>query len=499
MRTTVKWIILAVWLLMMGWLIRYELFPEKFTHTMSGYRGLLAHGALIMGNWMKVEYDGVHVGYSHSKVDTVEGDPLIQYQVMNKTVLHLNILGTLQRIFVESSSSLDAMYRLQAIDFTMNSKQYSMELGARRNTGEQYDVVMKTGAGEQTFSIQIPDDAIIYSPMLELSLKELAPGDSMTIRLYEPISMQPQNVIVKALRKETLQHRGEDVETTVLESQLKGMAALSWLDATGKTLRQETPMGWTMVEASPEEALQFGGQAAGSADILRAMSVPSKGVIFNQEDLKTLTVRVSNAAIEQDALRSARQVVTQVDATGIEMTLLPGPDFGEAVVEPLIDPSPYLASTPFVQSDHAEIQMKARQITLGALSTQARIVSLYNWVHTSIKKNPAISLPSALDVLKTGEGDCNEHTYLMVALARALDIPAKIQVGLVYNQGSFYYHAWPALYDGSGWLEMDPTLGQRQVDASHLALLSGEIGDQLALLGVVGRMEIEILSENYQE
>ena len=483
---------------MTGWLVRYELFPERFTNTLSGYRGLLANGPLIMDNWMKIEYDGVHVGYSHSKVDTIEGDPNIQYRMSNKTVLHLNILGTLQRIFVESVADLDAIYRLNRIEFGMTSRQYSLQLSAVRQEGTQFLVDMKTDAASRSFTIQIPDDAIVYSPMLEMSLKGLAPGDSMSIRLYEPISMQPQTVLVKALRREVIQHRGEDVEATVLESKLKGMTALSWLDSNGKTLRQETPMGWNMIEAPSEEALQFGKAASQGRDILRSMAVPSRGVVFNPTELKHLDVRLINASLDAEGLQTPRQEILSEDDDGLTVRIHQGLSSGKVVAETLDDPSRYLDATPFVQSDHPDIQFKARRITRGAYTTPAKILSLYHWVNKSIVKNPAISLPSALDVLKTGEGDCNEHTYLMVALARALDIPARIQVGLMYHQGAFYYHAWPALYDGSGWVEMDPTTGQPQVDATHLALLNGEISDQLSLLGLVGRMEVEILAEQYR-
>ena len=69
-------------------------------------------------------------------------------------------------------------------------------------------------------------------------------------------------------------------------------------------------------------------------------------------------------------------------------------------------------------------------------------------MHSIIEKKPTVSLPSALEVLKTRVGDCNEHTALYVAMARALGIPARIAVGLVYLRGAFYYHAWAEV-----WLE----------------------------------------------
>jgi transglutaminase-like putative cysteine protease len=57
-----------------------------------------------------------------------------------------------------------------------------------------------------------------------------------------------------------------------------------------------------------------------------------------------------------------------------------------------------------------------------------------------------VSLPSAREVLRTRVGDCNEHTVLYVAMARALGMPAPIAVGLVFVYGAFYDHAWPEVY-----------------------------------------------------
>ena len=68
---------------------------------------------------------------------------------------------------------------------------------------------------------------------------------------------------------------------------------------------------------------------------------------------------------------------------------------------------------------------------------------LANAVFNMLEKKVTISVPSAVQVLETLAGDCNEHTVLYVALARALGLPARTAVGLVYLRGSFFYHAWP--------------------------------------------------------
>ena len=60
---------------------------------------------------------------------------------------------------------------------------------------------------------------------------------------------------------------------------------------------------------------------------------------------------------------------------------------------------------------------------------------LANAVFNMLEKEVTISVPSAVQVLESLTGDCNEHTVLYVALARALGLPARTAVGLVYLKG----------------------------------------------------------------
>jgi transglutaminase-like putative cysteine protease len=104
-------------------------------------------------------------------------------------------------------------------------------------------------------------------------------------------------------------------------------------------------------------------------------------------------------------------------------------------------------------------------------------------------------------VLRTKVGDCNEHTALYVAMARAAGIPARINVGLVFVrgvQGAFYYHAWPEVYldEGNGrgmWLPVDPTLNQFPADGTHLRLVRGGLDKQAAILPLMGSLRITVV------
>src|SRR5690606_4985987 len=132
----------------------------------------------------------------------------------------------------------------------------------------------------------------------------------------------------------------------------------------------------------------------------------------------------------------------RVDGDVIELvdprTLKPGP-------RPA-DLERYLLPEPFIESDAPEIRAAAELMVAGLTGARERAERLTREVNAYVEKRPTVSLPSALEVLRTRVGDCNEHTVLFVAMARSLGIPARINVGVAYVRGAFYYHAWPEVY-----------------------------------------------------
>jgi transglutaminase-like putative cysteine protease len=112
-------------------------------------------------------------------------------------------------------------------------------------------------------------------------------------------------------------------------------------------------------------------------------------------------------------------------------------------------------------------------------------------VYGAIRK-PVVSIPSALEVLKQREGDCNEHTALYTALARAAGIPTRMAAGIVYLEKGFYYHAWPEVWLGR-WTAVDPTFNQFPADATHIRFIAGGLDRQSEILRLVGKLKVEVL------
>jgi transglutaminase-like putative cysteine protease len=152
----------------------------------------------------------------------------------------------------------------------------------------------------------------------------------------------------------------------------------------------------------------------------------------------------------------------------------------------------YLQATPFLQSDHPSIQALSARIVQGETNALRAALKIKDWVYREIAKEPTVSIPNALEVLRTKKGDCNEHTVLFNALARAAGIPAKTVVGVVYLRGAFYYHAWSEVWLGA-WVSLDSVLNQFPADVTHIKFLEGEIDRQIDILQLIGNLKIEVL------
>ena len=157
-----------------------------------------------------------------------------------------------------------------------------------------------------------------------------------------------------------------------------------------------------------------------------AATAITANVTLAPEALPLLRVTLGNVSLRGFDLAGGRQrlagdtlIVTRERGVGtvpgqpppLYFAKLPVPDTAVAAA---------LAPEPLVQSDDPRIQAQARQI-IGRERRAGPVAELLErWVYGALKKEITISVPSAVQVLEERRGDCNEHTVLYVALARAV-------------------------------------------------------------------------------
>ena len=145
-----------------------------------------------------------------------------------------------------------------------------------------------------------------------------------------------------------------------------------------------------------------------------------------------------------------------------------------------------------VQSDSPILKDQAAAIVGQERDALRAATLISSWVYHNLDKRPTLSIPNALEVYQRRAGDCNEHSVLFAALARAAGIPTRIASGLLYTKGRFFYHAWDEVYVGE-WVAVDPLLNQIPADPTHIRLIVGELDRQVQLVRVIGRLGIKVV------
>ncbi|ETX13254.1 transglutaminase [Roseivivax halodurans JCM 10272] len=112
----------------------------------------------------------------------------------------------------------------------------------------------------------------------------------------------------------------------------------------------------------------------------------------------------------------------------------------------------------------AELRMAAEAALEGmdAASPLDRAHALARYVsdHVVFAPNRTEPATTAAEALEGGEGVCQDHTHVLIALAHAADIPARYVTGYMLStedsQGAEASHAWAELHvHGLGWVGFD--------------------------------------------
>lgn len=122
---------------------------------------------------------------------------------------------------------------------------------------------------------------------------------------------------------------------------------------------------------------------------------------------------------------------------------------------------PYLYPSRYCESD--KLQLLANQ-TFGHLPQgYQRVEAIRQWVHQRTKFTSGSSnfTTSAIDTFLQQTGVCRDFAHLMIALCRALNIPARFSSGLDYGAdpalGPTDFHAYVEVFLGGRWYIFDPS------------------------------------------
>jgi len=502
--------IVLVWLGMVAWQARAEYFQPELTR--------LAEAALALApgiHFYTLTMGDRTVGQATSRLDTLP-DGFELEDIMN---LELPTLGQTGIATARTRVRLDDALIMQEFSFTLDSEVGRFEASGELGPDTTLHVTIVSAGSEQNLSFRLPQPPVMSSvvPIRVAMGGALEVGETVRLPVFDPTSLSMRTVEVEILEHDTLfvtdsaaidlgtgrwsPARTDSVPAWKIAESFGGIRVESWVDADGRVLRASSPLGFAMEKTEYELARQaqedsrLTTTSAIDDDVILQTAVQSNVDLENAEQFEELRFRLSGVDLAGFQLDGGRQTL-RGDTLIVRRENWDALDPGYELPYSFMDLREALEPEPLIQSDDERIIRHARSITTRSAvwrqDPKQVARRLTESVYGLLDKRITFSVPNAVQVLETRQGDCNEHTVLYVALARALGLPARTAVGLVYVNGQFFYHAWPEVWLDE-WVAVDPTFGQYPADASHIRFVIGGLAQQVEIVRLIGNLDIEVI------
>jgi len=146
------------------------------------------------------------------------------------------------------------------------------------------------------------------------------------------------------------------------------------------------------------------------------------------------------------------------------------------------EPAPgkeFLGSNFFINWDNPLVKGHAMKAVAGlpaAAGDWDKAKAVEQWVRQNMQTAEfSQAMATADNVAKTLSGDCTEYSMLSAAMCRAVGIPSRTVLGLVYAPGPggkpfLAYHMWFEVFAQGQWVPLDATIGQGGIGPGHVKI-----------------------------
>jgi hypothetical protein len=139
----------------------------------------------------------------------------------------------------------------------------------------------------------------------------------------------------------------------------------------------------------------------------------------------------------------------------------------------------FTASNYFINWDNDLVKAHAAKAVAGLpfnASAWDKAVAVERWVKQNMKAFEFTqAMATADNVAKTLSGDCTEYAMLAAAMCRAVGVPSRTALGVVYapsrdGKPIMAYHMWTEVFAEGQWLPIDATLGNGGIGPGHIKI-----------------------------
>ncbi|MBN2225315.1 MAG: transglutaminase domain-containing protein [Deltaproteobacteria bacterium] len=458
----------------------------------------------LMDDWYGVYFTDTKVGWEHIEITKGDLGGSDVIRVWDESVLHMiedeatpMILGATAEVFLTPDE------HLLGFTYDQSLASHTLSIVAEAKEGVVY-IDITSGGGTQRIKFDESENIYPWTALNYLFLKEaIIPGKTYVYRVFmEPLRLL-EDLTVTVENEEEVDVKGKKEKLYLVRGKIRDYTITSYVRTDGTVIKQVTMDNFVVLRETKEEAMRMGpGSGLSMYAVIDYSLITPNRPIADPPGLSGLTVRITGIPKGTVPMTSDMQAVSGPDEAGGYTYTITRPDpsglsvpgygaFPAQVQE-------YLAPTLEVESSSKEIVDTARKIVGKPTDPLTDAKKISAWVNKNLKKR-MVDSTSALDTLRSMEGECQAHAGLAAALFRAAGIPAKVVSGIVYSAdiGGFAYHSWNEVYLGS-WVGVDASFGQFPADVTHIKFSEGgpeSIIDTVPLVGAIG---LEVIDQQRQ-
>jgi hypothetical protein len=497
--------IIVAWIAGLGVLIRREYFRPQVERLAEAAKRV-SPGAV----YYAVMQGERQVGFASSIIDTT----VASIGVRDYLVADVPVGGKARRASARTNVTLSRGLRMQDFDFELNTESTPLHASGRTEGDSVLILAVASGNAKPDTQRIALNGPVLLPTIVPLAIALSEPpkvGKHYVLPVFNPASMSSADVGLDVQAEsafvmsdsavyDSSTARWKGIHPTSLRAwQVAAKSAsgfAGWIDEQGRIV-QTKQLGFELRRLPYEVAFENWRASSDHDSVTKDRDILEMTAIAANKRMTSnatmLRARLSGVDLAGFDLKSPRQrligdtlIVTMEPEKALETT--------RTLPMSVRDPE-NSRPEPLLESRNPQIVSLARRIA-GAERNPTIVARRINtWVHDSLQKRITFGVPNAVQVLRARRGDCNEHTQLFVALARAAGLPARIAAGLAFVDGKFFYHAWPeVLLDR--WVAVDPTFGQFPADAAHLRFVVGGLARQTELFRLMGNLKIDVLTVN---
>ena len=179
------------------------------------------------------------------------------YQIQDRSLLRLQLLGTAQNATTHLDIDVDQEWTLEKFNFVLEANDVRFHARGRVIPGK---LMLTVDSGGHVTTREM---ALTQPPYLLAALKpyvatqQLEPGKEHYFSTFDPATLSQQVTMVVIEGREQARI-GERIEPAIrVRQRFNGISVVSWLDGAGRTLKEETPVGFSLVRQNPLEAFHY--------------------------------------------------------------------------------------------------------------------------------------------------------------------------------------------------------------------------------------------------